>query len=100
MQTSGRCSTGLTVESPLWADGTVPVDPAASKETVAHHVLGKQKNHDCQDDYNSKPTIPNRGGLRPARPGLFESVVIPAECPLPKTANQFLLFKRDPFINC
>lgn len=63
MQTSGRCSTGLTVESPLWADGTVPVDPAASKETVAHHVLGKQKNYDCQDDYeqqadNSEPGRP------------------------------------------
>jgi hypothetical protein len=63
MQTSGRCSTGLTVESPLWADGTVAVDPAASKETVAHHVLGKQKNYDCQDDYkqqadNSEPGRP------------------------------------------
>lgn len=39
------------MESPLWADGAVRVDPAASKETVAHHVLGKQKNPDRQDDY-------------------------------------------------
>jgi len=29
------------VEFPLWADGTVPVDPAASKKAVAYHVLGK-----------------------------------------------------------
>jgi hypothetical protein len=42
------------VESPLWADGTVRVEPAASKETVADHILGKQKNSDGQDDYNKQ----------------------------------------------
>jgi hypothetical protein len=34
----------------LWSEGTVLVDPAASKETVMHHALGKQKKDNCQDD--------------------------------------------------
>jgi hypothetical protein len=60
------------VESPLWADGTVRVEPAASKETVAHHILGKQKNSDCQDDYkkqsdNSEPGKPALCGAQPVR---------------------------------
>jgi hypothetical protein len=33
------------------SDGAVPVDPAALKEAVAHHAMGKQKKDDCQDDY-------------------------------------------------
>jgi hypothetical protein len=35
---------------PLWSEGAVLVDPAASKETVMHHALGKQKKGNCQDD--------------------------------------------------
>ena len=63
MQTSGQSSTSLTVESSLRADGTVPVGPASSKEAVAYHVLGEQKNYDCQDDCkqqaaNSEPRWP------------------------------------------
>jgi hypothetical protein len=34
----------------LRPEGVVPVDPAASKEAVTHHVLAKQKNDDYQDD--------------------------------------------------
>jgi hypothetical protein len=42
----------------LRPEGVVPVNPAASKEAVTHHVLAKQKDDDCQDDdeqelYNS-----------------------------------------------
>jgi hypothetical protein len=42
----------------LRPEGVVPVDPAASKEAVTHHILAKQKNDDCQEDdkqefYNS-----------------------------------------------
>jgi hypothetical protein len=42
----------------LRPEGVAPVDPAASKEAVTHHVLAKQKNDDCQEDdkqelYNS-----------------------------------------------
>jgi len=33
----------------LRPEGVVPVDPAASKEAVTHHVLAKQKNDDYQD---------------------------------------------------
>jgi hypothetical protein len=44
---------------------------------------------------NRKPPIPNRSGLRPAGPGLFESLLITAESPPPKTAHQFLLVRRD-----
>jgi hypothetical protein len=34
----------------LWSESAVLVDPAASKETVMHHALGKQKKSNCQDD--------------------------------------------------
>jgi hypothetical protein len=42
----------------LRPEGVVPVDPAAPKEAVTHHILAKQKNDDCQEDdkqefYNS-----------------------------------------------
>jgi hypothetical protein len=45
-------------ECMLRPEGVAPVDPAASKEAVTHHVLAKQKNDDCQEDdkqelYNS-----------------------------------------------
>jgi hypothetical protein len=30
------------------------VDPAASKEAVTHHALGKEKKDDCQDDYKQE----------------------------------------------
>jgi len=43
----------------------------------------------------SNPTIPNRGSLRSAGPGLFESLVITTESPPPKTAHQLQLFNRD-----
>jgi hypothetical protein len=32
-------------------EGTVPVDPATSKEAMMYHALGKQKKDDCQGDY-------------------------------------------------
>jgi hypothetical protein len=32
----------------------VLVDPATSKEAVAHHVLAKQKNDRYQDDYKEQ----------------------------------------------
>jgi hypothetical protein len=32
----------------------VLVDPATSKEAVAHHVLAKQKNDGYQDDYKEE----------------------------------------------
>jgi hypothetical protein len=35
-------------------EGAVPVNPAASKETVTHHALGKQKKDNCQDDYKQE----------------------------------------------
>jgi hypothetical protein len=33
-------------QSLLWPEGAILVDPAASKEAVMHHALGKQKNGD------------------------------------------------------
>ena len=47
----------------LWYDGAVPVDPAASKEAVTHHAMGKQKKDDCQDDYKQELSNPERGWL-------------------------------------
>jgi hypothetical protein len=35
---------------PLWFQHIALVDPATSKEAVAHHVLGKQKNDYYQQD--------------------------------------------------
>jgi hypothetical protein len=35
----------------LLSGRAVPVDPAASKEAVAYHAVGKEKKDDCQDDY-------------------------------------------------
>jgi hypothetical protein len=45
-------------ECMLRPEGVAPVDPAASKEAVTHHILANQKNDDCQEDdkqefYNS-----------------------------------------------
>jgi hypothetical protein len=37
-----------TLQCLLWSEGAVLVDPAASKETVMHHALGKQKDGDGQ----------------------------------------------------
>jgi hypothetical protein len=34
----------------LWSEDAVLVDPAASKETVMNHALGKQNKSNCQDD--------------------------------------------------
>ena len=31
----------------LWPEGAVPGDPAASKEAMMHHALGKQKKDHC-----------------------------------------------------
>jgi hypothetical protein len=39
---------------PLPSGGAIPVDPAASKEAVTHHALGKEKKDDCQDDYKQE----------------------------------------------
>lgn len=69
---SGKCSTNGNRTDPvpgvergrsplsslLWFQHVVLVDPAASKEAMAHHVLANQKNDDYQDDqqkelYNS-----------------------------------------------
>jgi hypothetical protein len=47
----------------LWSDGAVRVNPAASKEPVPQHVLGKEKKDDHQDDYKQEPSNPERGWL-------------------------------------
>jgi hypothetical protein len=47
----------------LWPEDPVLVDPAASKEAVMHHALGKQKNGDGQP--NQKQKLSN---LEPGRP--------------------------------
>jgi hypothetical protein len=46
----------------LWSEGAVLVDPAASKETVMHHALGKQKNGDGQP--NQKQELSNLEQVR------------------------------------
>jgi hypothetical protein len=47
----------------LWPESAVLIDPAASKETVMHHALGKQKDGDGQP--NQKQELSN---LEPGRP--------------------------------
>jgi hypothetical protein len=49
-------------QSLLWPEGAILVDPAASKEAVMHHALGKQKNGDGQP--NQKQELSN---LEPGR---------------------------------
>jgi hypothetical protein len=34
------------------------VAPASSKEAVTHHVVGKQKKEDCQDNYQQELSNP------------------------------------------
>jgi hypothetical protein len=41
-------------QSLLWSEGAVPVEPAACMEAVTHHALGKQKEDNCQDDYEQE----------------------------------------------
>ena len=38
----------------LWSESAVPVEPAACMEAVTHHALGKQKEDNCQDDYEQE----------------------------------------------
>jgi len=60
-------STRLTTESPLLADGAVPVEPATTKEAVTHHALGEQKKDDCQDDYKQETSNSEPGWLSSCR---------------------------------
>jgi hypothetical protein len=47
----------------LLSDGAVPVDPAALKEAVTHHALGKQKKDECQHDYKHETSNSEVGWL-------------------------------------
>jgi hypothetical protein len=38
------------------------VAPASSKEAVTHHVVGKQKKEDCQDNYKQEFSNPQPHG--------------------------------------
>ena len=51
----------------LWSEGAVLVDPAASKETVMHHALGKQKNGDGQPNQKQELSNLEPGRLFPCR---------------------------------
>jgi len=42
---------GNAFQRPLLPEGTVPVNPTASKEAVMYHALANQKKDDCQNDY-------------------------------------------------
>jgi hypothetical protein len=42
----------------LWSDGSVRVNPAASKEPVPHHALDEEKKDDCQDDRKEQLSNP------------------------------------------
>jgi hypothetical protein len=44
------------------------VDPATSKEAVAHHILAKQKNDHYQKDQKEEPAIPSQGEFRSTGP--------------------------------
>jgi hypothetical protein len=39
-------------------DEAMLVAPASSKEAVTHHVVGKQKKEDCQDNYQQELSNP------------------------------------------
>jgi hypothetical protein len=43
--------------------GTVPVDPATSKEAMMHHALGKQKKMTAKATINRNVPIPTRVAL-------------------------------------
>lgn len=47
----------------LWVAGTVPVDPATSKEAMMHHALGKQKKMTAKATINRNVPIPTRVAL-------------------------------------
>jgi len=53
----------------LLPEGAVPVNPAAAKEAVTHHALGKQKKDNCQDDYKQQPSRPELWWLSSGRGG-------------------------------
>jgi hypothetical protein len=60
-------STRLTTESPLLADGAVPVEPTAYMQVVTHHALGEQKKDDCQGDYKQETSNSEPGWLSSCR---------------------------------
>jgi len=54
-------------QSLLWPEGAILVDPAASKEAVMHHALGKQKNGDGQPNQKQELSNLEPGRLFPCR---------------------------------
>jgi hypothetical protein len=59
----------------LGLDGAMLVAPASSKEAVTHHVVGKQKKEDCQD--NDKQELSNP---EPDGPSFFRIRCIQISC--------------------
>jgi hypothetical protein len=55
------------VQCLLWSKSAVLIDPAASKETVMHHALGKQKNGDGQPNQKQELSNLEPGRLFPCR---------------------------------
>jgi hypothetical protein len=55
------------VQCLLWSKSAVLIDPAASKETVMHHALGKQKNGDGQPNQKQDLSNLEPGRLFPCR---------------------------------
>jgi hypothetical protein len=55
------------VQCLLWSESAVLIDPAASKETVMHHALGKQKNGDGQPNQKQELCNLEPGRLFPCR---------------------------------
>jgi len=56
-----------TLSALLWPEDAVLVDPAASKEMVMHHALGKQKNGDSQPNQKQELCNLEPGRLFPCR---------------------------------
>jgi len=51
----------------LWSENAILVDPAASKEAVMHHALGKKKNGDGQPNQKQELSNLEPGQLFPCR---------------------------------
>ena len=77
----------------LWSDGAVRVNPAASKEPVPQHVLGKEKKVTTKTTTNRNLPIPNEGGLSSSGDGVFERVVIRSAFPQGQPPAIVLLFR-------
>jgi len=52
----------------------VLVAPASSKEAVTHHVVGKQKKEDCQDNYKQELSNSQPDGL-----SFFQAPLYPSQ---------------------